>query len=273
LCIPVKAGEIGEIVGKIQESDPARAYPGYHNVEATKKKVVKDVLSKGDSAFLSGDLMEMDELGFLYFRDRTGDTFRWKGENVSTTEIEAIIQKVIRLNDCVVFGVAIENSEGKAGMAVLTRPTEGTLDMKQLYARLKDEIPSYAIPLFVRLVDKIELTGSYKLQKHSLEKEAFNPNVVKDELYFLDKKSDSYVTITPQLYQQIQSGNKSLKMVMVDKIELTGSYKLQKHSLEKEAFNPNVVKDELYFLDKKSDSYVTITPQLYQQIQSGNVLL
>ncbi|CAG2120550.1 unnamed protein product, partial [Medioppia subpectinata] len=42
LCIPVKAGEIGEIVGKIQESDPARAYPGYHNVEATKKKVVKD---------------------------------------------------------------------------------------------------------------------------------------------------------------------------------------------------------------------------------------
>ena len=79
LCQPVRPGEIGEIVGKIHEADPSRAYPGYHSVEATKKKIVQDVFKHGDKAFLSGDLMEMDELGFLYFRDRTGDTFRWKG--------------------------------------------------------------------------------------------------------------------------------------------------------------------------------------------------
>ncbi|XP_054159205.1 long-chain fatty acid transport protein 4-like [Oppia nitens] len=210
LCIPVKPGEIGEIVGKIHESDPSRAYPGYHNPEATKKKVVHNVLVHGDKAFLSGDLMEMDELGFLYFRDRTGDTFRWKGENVSTTEIEAIIQKVIKLNDCVVFGVSVEQCEGKACMLVMTRPQTGKLDVAQLYHRLKDDLPSYAVPLFVRVVDKIEITGSYKLQKHSLEKEGFNPNVVKDELYFLDKKSANYVPLTTQLYQQIQSGNITL---------------------------------------------------------------
>ena len=79
LCQHIKPGDVGEIVGKIHEDDPSRAYPGYHNVEATQKKIIKDVFKHGDKAFLSGDLMEMDELGFLYFRDRTGDTFRWKG--------------------------------------------------------------------------------------------------------------------------------------------------------------------------------------------------
>jgi hypothetical protein len=83
LCIEAKAGEVGEIVAKIYDNDPTRAYPGYHSEEATKKKIVCDVFKHGDKAFLSGDLMEMDENGYLYFKDRTGDTFRWKGILIS----------------------------------------------------------------------------------------------------------------------------------------------------------------------------------------------
>ena len=125
---------------------------------------------------------------------------------MSTTEVEAIIQKVVRLQDCVVFGVGIESSEGKAGMAVIARPNNTSLDMRQLYSKLKEELPSYAVPLFVRLTDRIELTGSYKLSKHTLEKDGFDPNRIADPLYFLDKKSETYITLTPAIYQQIQSG-------------------------------------------------------------------
>lgn len=79
LCIRAQPGETGEIVGKIIEDDPSRAYPGYASDEATKKKIIRNVFRHGDCSFMSGDLMEMDEYGYLYFKDRTGDTFRWKG--------------------------------------------------------------------------------------------------------------------------------------------------------------------------------------------------
>ena len=94
-------------VGKIVNNDPVRDFHGYADKSATKKKVAYDVFKRGDAAFLSGDILVMDELGYLFFLDRTGDTFRWRGENVSTTEVEAVISNVAGLKDCVVYGVEV----------------------------------------------------------------------------------------------------------------------------------------------------------------------
>ena len=129
---------------------------------------------------------------------------------MSTTEVEAIVQKVVRLNDCVVFGVSIECCEGKAGMAVIAQPNGTQIDMRQLYAKLSEELPSYAVPLFVRLTPNIELTGSYKLSKHTVEKDGFDPNKITDQLFFLDKQHQNYVPLTPDLYRQIQRGTVSV---------------------------------------------------------------
>lgn len=204
ICKLVKGGEIGEIVGKIRD-DAAQSYPGYVNSEATEKKIIRNVFRHGDSAFLSGDLVEMDDYGYLYFRDRTGDTFRWKGENVSTNEVEAVIQKVVKLSDCVVFGVNIPHCDGKAGMAVVADPNR-TIELSKLFQELNARLPAFAIPIFVRITNKIELTGSFKLSKTSLEKEGFNPEKVPDPIFFLDRKSSNYVPLTSKLYDEIQHG-------------------------------------------------------------------
>nr|XP_045610957.1 long-chain fatty acid transport protein 4-like isoform X4 [Procambarus clarkii] len=107
MCILCKPGEPGEFIGKIVKDDPVRDFHGYADDSATKKKIVRDVFKKGDYAFLSGDILMMDEEGYLYFKDRTGDTFRWKGENVSTNEVEAVISKVAGHADVVVYGVEV----------------------------------------------------------------------------------------------------------------------------------------------------------------------
>ena len=108
MCIRCRPGESGMFVSKIRVGHPFSDLPGYSDKEATRKKIGRNVLSKDDSAFLSGDLMVMDKLGYLYFRDRTGDTFRWRGENVSTNEVEAIISSVAQLQDSCVYGVEVD---------------------------------------------------------------------------------------------------------------------------------------------------------------------
>lgn len=107
LCIRCKPGEPGMFVGMILKNHPIRDFHGYADPNATKKKVAVDVFKRGDAAFLSGDILEMDELGYLFFKDRTGDTFRWRGENVSTSEVEAVISNEAALKDCCVYGVEV----------------------------------------------------------------------------------------------------------------------------------------------------------------------
>ncbi len=107
LCIRCKPGEPGMFIGMIVKDHAVRNFDGYADTNATKKKVTCDVFRRGDAAFLSGDILEMDELGYLYFKDRTGDTFRWRGENVSTTEVEAVVSNVAGLKDCAVYGVEV----------------------------------------------------------------------------------------------------------------------------------------------------------------------
>ena len=186
-----------------------------------------DVFHKGDRYFLTGDILRMDEEGFFYFCDRTGDTFRWKGENVSTAEVEANIANILELRDVVVYGVEVPGtwelelacwcndtkinfsstgSEGRAGMAAIAG-TEASIDLTNLAKKLYLSLPLYAVPLFVRLVPKVELTGTFKLKKVQLRKDGFDIHSVSDSLFVLDSTQQSYINLTPDLYQQILSGN------------------------------------------------------------------
>ncbi|NXA70713.1 S27A2 synthetase, partial [Mohoua ochrocephala] len=117
LCIPVKPGETGLLVVKITRNTPFHGYAG--DSQKTEKKILRDVLAKGDAFFNSGDLLMMDHEKFMYFQDRVGDTFRWKGENVATTEVEATLASVSFIQEVNVYGVAVPGCEGRCGMAAV----------------------------------------------------------------------------------------------------------------------------------------------------------
>jgi len=206
LAIPCAYGEAGELVGRIDRGHPVRDYHGYADDSSTNKKIMKDVWNKGDMCFRSGDILVMDELGWLYFKDRAGDTFRWKGENVSTMEVEATISQVIGLRDCVVYGVEVPGAEGRAGMAAIPDP-ERKVDVSKMYKGMVDKLPSYARPIFLRFVDEIDLTATFKLKKRDLQKEGFNPELVKDKLFMMDSKSRTYLPLTKEMYNNIVNGN------------------------------------------------------------------
>lgn len=205
LCITCKPGEPGMFVGKIVNNDPVRDFHGYADKSATKKKVAHDVFKRGDTAFLSGDILVMDDDGYLYFLDRTGDTFRWRGENVSTTEVEAVISNVAGLKDCVVYGVEVSGNEGRAGMAAIL-DTEGDLNLVDLAKEMNKVLPSYAKPLFIRIIKTMKMTGTYKLQKKDYQKEGINLDIIEDAIFFWDAISKSYVKFTKELDEGIKSG-------------------------------------------------------------------
>eukprot|EP00058_Branchiostoma_floridae_P009386 XP_002594874.1 hypothetical protein BRAFLDRAFT_86042 [Branchiostoma floridae] len=205
LCIPAQAGECGELVGKIIQGDPMREYDGYADKQATKKKIAYDVFKKGDMAFLSGDVLMMDELGFLYFRDRSGDTFRWKGENVSTMEVEGAVSRLLDHRDTVVYGVEVPGLEGRAGMAAVA-DQNNSLDLKKLASSLKQALPGYAIPMFLRLTKNVDTTGTFKLKKTDVRKEGFNPDVISDQMYYMDLSAGTYKPLDSAAYQDIVSG-------------------------------------------------------------------
>lgn len=204
-CIPCKPGEPGEIIGNVRESNPANRFDGYVNPNDTKKKIVRNVFKKGDMAFLSGDILVMDEEGYIYFKDRSGDTFRWKGENISTTEVETIISKSLSLAACIVYGVEIPGADGRAGMATIQADMKST-DLEMLLKDMNERLPSYAIPIFIRQCTNIESTGTHKLRKVNFQKEGYNPDQISDPLYFLDMKKKKYIPLTEEIYSDILNG-------------------------------------------------------------------
>ncbi|RZF38777.1 hypothetical protein LSTR_LSTR008147 [Laodelphax striatellus] len=209
LCIKCKTGEPGILIGAIKKSQPSSHFSGYADKKASEKKIIRDVFKKGDEYFNSGDLLVRDEYGYYYFKDRTGDTFRWRGENVATSEVEAVISNVVGLRDAVVYGVEIPNVEGKAGMAAIV-DEQKQLDIAQLENGIKNSLPSYARPLFLRVIEQVPLTATFKLKKLDLQSEGYDPSKINDPLYFMDAKSGKYVTLTPQLYQEIVEGKQRL---------------------------------------------------------------
>ncbi|CAG9784546.1 unnamed protein product [Diatraea saccharalis] len=205
LCQLAKPGEPGVFIGKINPKLASRAYLGYVDKEASDKKIVRDVFNFGDSAFISGDILVADELGYLYFRDRTGDTFRWRGENVSTTEVEAAVSRVADQRDAVVYGVEIPNTEGRAGMCGIV-DLDDSLDLDRLAANIAKDLPKYARPIFIRKMESVDMTGTFKMRKVDLQKEGYDPSIVKDKLYYLDPKLEKYLPLGIEEYNKIISG-------------------------------------------------------------------
>uniref|UniRef100_A0A8C3RW79 long-chain-fatty-acid--CoA ligase n=1 Tax=Chelydra serpentina TaxID=8475 RepID=A0A8C3RW79_CHESE len=200
-CIRVPPGEAGLLVVKITKSAPFNGYAG--DRQKSEKKVLRDVVKKGDLYFNSGDLLMVDHEGFIYFQDRVGDTFRWKGENVATTEVETTLAGVRFIQEVNVYGVPVPGHEGKAGMAAIRLKEGMVFDGETLYAHAKDFLPNYAIPRFVRLQDALEVTGTFKQCKGQLVKEGFNPALIKDPLFFLDESKTCFIPMSPQIYSSI----------------------------------------------------------------------
>lgn len=205
LCIECDNGEAGEAIGKIT-TDPRQAFDGYTKASDTQKKILHDVFEKGDAWFRTGDLMRRDEHGYFYFVDRIGDTFRWKGENVSTNEVAEAFNVVSGVKDTNVYGVAVPGYDGRAGMAALVAGPG--LDLSKLADSLAKNLPPYARPLFLRLQPEIEITGTFKLRKVELVKDGFNPATVPDPLYVLE--GGSYTPLTADRYAEIVSGKAKL---------------------------------------------------------------
>jgi len=204
VCIRCLPGEAGEFVGKIVKGHPSRGFDGYVDKKATEKKIVRDVLRRGDMYFRSGDLLYADEFGWMYFMDRMGDTYRWRGENVSTIEVESVISSVLEQADSVVYGVDVPGVEGKAGMAAIVEEA-GKFDLERFLNRIRAELPAYAIPLFIRLVSTIDITGTFKIRKLDLVREGYNPTVVSDPLFFYNSAVGTYCELDTCLYEDIVS--------------------------------------------------------------------
>jgi len=162
------------------------------------------VFAPGDSWYRTGDLMRQDEQGFFYFVDRVGDTFRWKGENVSTTEVAGVIAACPGVADAAVYGVSVPGTEGRAGMAAVVAAKE--FDLDRLRRALITRLPAYARPLFLRIVSALELTGTFKLRKQELALEGYDPRRVRDALYIDDGTRDAYVPLDKELYARLKSG-------------------------------------------------------------------
>ena len=205
-CVRAGPNEQGEIVGRIEKM-MVRRFDGYENEKATQKKIMRNVFKPGDAYFLSGDILRMDEEGFVYFCDRTGDTFRWKGENVSTTEVESIMANILQLRDVVVYGVEVPGMEGRAGMAaIVDSDDEKKVNLDNLAQQLYLSLPSYAVPVFIRLIKSADLTGTFKLQKVRLRNEGFSQEQVSDPLFVLERGQKAYIPFTPDVYQQVVTG-------------------------------------------------------------------
>jgi fatty-acyl-CoA synthase len=201
-CIEAGPGQIGECIGAIG-ADARRAYTGYVDKAASEKKVLHDVFEKGDAWFATGDLMRTDADGYLYFVDRVGDTFRWKGENVSTNEVAERLQATAGVLQANVYGVAVDGAEGRAGMAALV--VDDSFDIKAFGGHVATELPIYAQPLFVRILPAMDTTGTFKMRKMDLVADGYDPAKVKGPLFFHDPKR-GYVKITKTVYDKIAAG-------------------------------------------------------------------
>uniref|UniRef100_A0A4W5RFB2 Very long-chain fatty acid transport protein n=1 Tax=Hucho hucho TaxID=62062 RepID=A0A4W5RFB2_9TELE len=209
LCVPCRPGEPGLLVGRINQQDPLRRFDGYANQDATRKKIANNVFKKNDSAYLSGDVLVMDELGYMYFRDRSGDTFRWRGENVSTTEVEGTLSGLLGQADVAVYGVAVPDVEGKAGMAAIADPT-GTFDCDAFLREVQQALPPYARPVFLRISPQVDTTGTFKIQKTRLQREGYDPRLSTDQIYFLNSRAGRYEAVNEELHSAIVEGRMAL---------------------------------------------------------------
>jgi fatty-acyl-CoA synthase len=205
-CIRCAANEAGEAIGKVVD-DPSNVgsrFEGYTDERASDKKILRDVLKPGDAWVRTGDLMRKDEKGFYYFVDRIGDTFRWKGENVATSEVSEAICEFPGVKHANVYGVTVPASEGRAGMAALV--ADPAINLSGLREHLYGRLPAYARPRFLRIQDEIEVTGTFKYSKTDLARQGYDPVATSDTIYLDDPESGAFIQLDKALYDRIQAG-------------------------------------------------------------------
>jgi fatty-acyl-CoA synthase len=203
--VPCERGEVGELLVRLPERPltPATEYRGYTDPDATQKKVLTDVFVKGDRYFRSGDLLRFDEDDYFYFVDRIGDTYRWKGENVSTAEVADVLTSAPGVTEATVVGVRVPGHEGQAGLAAIVLESGATFDAQGFW-KAAQELPSYAQPRFVRVISAMQTTGTFKIQKNGLRHEGVDPNVVNDPLFV--RGETGYVPLDVPRWHEVVDG-------------------------------------------------------------------
>jgi fatty-acyl-CoA synthase len=205
LCMACAIGEAGEAVGRIGTADGAGGrFEGYTNATDTEKKILRDVFAKGDAWFRTGDLMKIDDGGFFHFVDRLGDTFRWKGENVATSEVNDAILECPGVIDATTYGVAVPGADGRAGMAAIV--IDASFDFAEFRDHLSRRLPAYACPAFVRLSTALDATETFKQKKQDLVRAGFDPHTITDPLFFRDAKSGDFLTLDADHYARLLHG-------------------------------------------------------------------
>jgi len=205
LCVACGRNETGEAIGRIGTADEGGGrFEGYTDKAETDKKVLRDVFARGDAWFCTGDLMRLDEQGFFHFVDRVGDTFRWKGENVATSEVNEAIRECKGVLDATTYGVEIPGYDGRAGMAAIV--VDGNFDFKRLADHLTHRLPAYAHPLFIRITSSLDSTETFKQKKQVLMREGFDLVAVGEPLYHREPKSGAYLPLDAEVHAHIANG-------------------------------------------------------------------
>ena len=191
----------------VSKNDAGTSINDYTDAKATSEKILHDVFEKGDAWFNSGDLFEIHDAGWLSYKDRLGDTFRWKSENVSTQEVESILMEFPGVELAAVYGVDVPNMPGKAGMAAMMRSPDVVWDWDGFARYVGESLPSYAIPRFIRFREQLDLTATHKMKKQLLKEEAFDPERVDGPLYYRDGATERYLEVDGEVFELI-NGNK-----------------------------------------------------------------
>ncbi|XP_066271769.1 long-chain fatty acid transport protein 2-like [Branchiostoma lanceolatum] len=207
-CTDVKTDEPGLLVSPIDDTSPFDGYKA--NRQQTDKKILRDVFEDGDVFFDSGDLLKRDKDYNLYFVDRLGDTFRWKGENVATTEVAEVLHEMEGVQEVNVYGVKVPGQDGRAGMAAIVQHPGHQVDLSAMFTHLSSRLPTYARPIFLRLSTNADITPTFKYRKVDLVKEGFDPTVVSDPLYVRDNQGKTFVTLDMEAYKRIAEGRAKL---------------------------------------------------------------
>ncbi|XP_045433333.1 bile acyl-CoA synthetase isoform X2 [Pipistrellus kuhlii] len=203
-CVPVGPGEPGLLLTRVLRRNPFLGYRGPR--ELSERKLVRKVRRPDDVYYNTGDVLSMDREGFLYFHDRLGDTYRWKGENVSTREVEGVLSLVDFLQQVNVYGVSVPGCEGKVGMAAVQLAPGRAFDGQKLYQHVRTWLPAYAVPHFIRVQDTLEITNTFKLVKSRLVREGFDVGVIADPLFVLDSQAQAFRPLTQDTFQAVCEG-------------------------------------------------------------------
>ncbi|HBS41988.1 MAG TPA: long-chain-acyl-CoA synthetase [Oceanospirillales bacterium] len=202
--IKVKRGEAGLLIGKITPKTP---FDGYTDKEKTKSVILENVFEEGDKYFNTGDLIRDIGMRHAQFVDRTGDTFRWKSENVSTTEVENALNSYPGVVESIVYGVEIPQTVGRCGMAQLNLDTDHEkFNFENFLTAIRERLPAYAVPLFLRIDDQVQQTGTFKYQKRKLKDQAYDLEEQDNPVYGLLPKTDTYTRLTPEIQEKIDHG-------------------------------------------------------------------